>query len=215
MPNSDAESRRALDARMAGLAAFSSQRKHNSRESLLEAATRLFCRDGYASVGIEDITKEAKVSRVTFYRHFPTKSAVVQEIFQRAATKGVPHILAIGERAYRDRAVVIGWLYEVFASDRDMQGILRVLSQANLAEADFTKAAQPFIFEILAMLATRIPAFAVEEMPYRRAKAWMLLYTILDQSNRTAMAGLTPDPMIIEVLADSFIDFVGEGDAAE
>ena len=215
MSEVDVNDRSAVDQRMAGLVAFNHKRKQNSRENLLAAATRLFSRDGYASVAIEDITNEANVSRITFYRPFPTKSAVALELFHRAAAEGGPHILAIGERDWRDRQTVATWLAEHFAAGRDKQGILRVLSQANVAEADFTKAAQPFIRDIVAALGKSIPAFDVKDDSYRRTKAWLLIYTILDQSNRAAtMAGNANDPMMVEVLADNFIDFVCGGDQA-
>ena len=213
MSDVDMDDRSAVEQRIAGLVAFNTKRKQNSRENLLAAATRLFCRDGYASVAIEDITNEAGVSRITFYRHFPTKAAVAMELFHRAAADGGPHILAIGERDWRDRQTVALWLAEHFAAGREKQGILRVLSQANVAEADFTKAAQPFIPNMIAALGKSIPAFDIKDDSYRRAKAWLLIYTILDQSNRAAtMPGNGNNPMMVEVLADSFVDFVRGGD---
>jgi AcrR family transcriptional regulator len=207
------------DPRMAGLLAFLQQRKQNSREKLLTAAIKLFCRDGYAAVTIEDITVEAGVSRITYYRHFPTKSAVALELFKQAAAEGAPRVLAIGALDYRDRPTVVQWLADFFAADRDMQGILRVLSQANVEEADFSKQVQPFIFELIAALGRQIPAFDVDrDQPCdqrRWVKAWLLIYTILDQSNHAATrSGVATNPMMIEVLADSFLDFVrGGGDA--
>jgi AcrR family transcriptional regulator len=207
------------DPRMAGLLAFLQQRKQSSREKLLAAAIKLFCRDGYAAVTIEDITDEAGVSRITYYRHFPTKSAVALELFKQAAAEGAPRVLAIGALDYRDRPTVVQWLADLFAADRDMQGILRVLSQANVEEADFSKQVQPFIFELIAALGRQIPAFDVDpDQPCdqrRWVKAWLLIYTILDQSNHAATrSGVATNPMMIEVLADSFLDFVrGGGDA--
>ena len=212
MLNDEAEERSAVAARMAGLVAFNHQRKQSSRENLLFAATKLFCRDGYGAVSVEHITSEAGVSRVTFYRHFATKAAVAMELFHRAAAEGGPHIQAIGNRDWRDRSTVVTWLTEHFAAGREKHGILRVLTQANVAEADFTKAAQPFIFDMVAALGKAIPAFDFKDDTYRRTKAWLLLYTILDQSNRAATtSGLASDPTMIEVLADSFLDFVRAG----
>lgn len=207
------EERSPVDARMSGLAAFNQNRKQSSRENLLVAATTLFCRDGYAAVSVEDIATEAGVSRVTFYRHFPTKAAVAMELFQRAAVQGTPRFTVIAARDFRDRDTVIAWLADFFVGDRELRGLLRVLAQASVAEADFSKSAQPFIFDIIAILGTTIPSFDIRpELPgaaYRRTKAWLLVYTILDQSNRAAIntdGGI--DPMMIEVLADSFLEFV-------
>lgn len=205
---------------MAGVLAHNRQLKTSSRERLLAAATRRFCRDGYAGVAIEDITAQAGVSRITFYRHFPGKAAIALELFQQAAAEGVPRMLAIGALDYRDRPTVVQWLVDFFAADRDMQGILRVLSQANVEEADFSKQAQTLLFGLIGALATKIPAFDLDpDRPSdqrRWVKAWLLIYTILDQSNHAATrSGVAANPMMIEVLADSFLDFVREGDAHE
>ena len=205
--------------RVAGMLAFNQSRKQNSRENLLSAAIKLFCSRGYAGVSIEDITSEAGVSRITYYRHFPSKAAVALELFNRAAAEGVPRMLQIGARDYGDRATVVEWLGDFFAADKEMQGVLRVLSQANLEEIDFSRQVQPFILNLVKELGKSIPAFAIDrDEPSderRRVKAWLLLYTILDQSNHAATrSGMATNPMMIEVLADSFVDFVHANDIA-
>ena len=207
---------RGVDPRIAGLLAFNQNRKQDSREKLLIAATTLFCRDGYAAVSIEHITAEAGVSRVTFYRHFTAKSAVALELFERAAEQAAPRMLAIGGRNWRNRTAVLAWLEEFFALNRELQGILRVLSQANVLEADFSKDVRPYIFGLIEGLGRAIPAFAIDpEAPgdqRRWVKAWLLLYTILDQSNHAATRfGIAANPMMVEVLADDFLEFVSEG----
>jgi AcrR family transcriptional regulator len=208
------------DLRLAGMLAFNQQRKQSSRESLLAAATKLFCRDGYARVTIEEITAEAGVSRITYYRHFPTKAAMALELFQRTAAQGAPRMLAITTLDYRDRAVVVQWLTNFFAVDRELQGVLRVLSQANVGEMDFSRQVQPFIFNLIAAFAEKVPAFNVDRddpgSQRRWVEAWLLIYTILDQSNHaaTTASSVASNPMMIEVLADSFMKFVTEGDDA-
>lgn len=216
MPKADV--RAAANPRTAGLVAFNRERKRSSRESLLAAAVKLFCQHGYAAVAIEDITAAAGVSRVTFYRHFPSKSAIALELFRRAADEGVPRVLAIGSLDFRRRDTVIQWLHDFFAGDRDMKGILRVLSQANVEDADFAGEIQPFIAELIAELGTTIPAFRLDpDRPSQRRRwveAWLVLYTILDQSNQAATkSGIATDPFMIDVLADKFVRFVIEGDA--
>ena len=141
---------------MAGLLAFNQQRKQDSREKLLNAAVKLFSRDGYGAVTIEDVTAAAGVSRITFYRHFAGKSAVALELFRRASLEGGPRLLSVARIDYRDRAALVSWLTDFFAADRDMRGILRVLSQANVEEADFSQQVQPFIVNLIAKLGETI-----------------------------------------------------------
>ena len=43
------------------------------RERILETAQNLFIHQGFRSTGINQIIKEAKVARASFYDHFPSK----------------------------------------------------------------------------------------------------------------------------------------------
>jgi AcrR family transcriptional regulator len=58
------------------------------RLSVLEAASIVFCRDGFASASIETIAAEAGVSRQTIYNHYGDKEklfvAVVKDMTERA-----------------------------------------------------------------------------------------------------------------------------------
>lgn len=50
-----------------------------ARKRILDAAARLFYRDGINATGVEHLAAEAAVSKRTLYQHFPSKSAVVEE----------------------------------------------------------------------------------------------------------------------------------------
>ncbi|RQX14962.1 TetR family transcriptional regulator [Micromonospora ureilytica] len=52
-------------------------RPSEARLRLLNTATRLFYSEGIHSVGIDRIIAEAKVTRATFYRHFPSKDDLI------------------------------------------------------------------------------------------------------------------------------------------
>jgi AcrR family transcriptional regulator len=52
-------------------------RPSEARERLLATATRIFYSEGIHSVGVDRIIAEAKVTRATFYRHFPGKEDLV------------------------------------------------------------------------------------------------------------------------------------------
>lgn len=55
----------------------SSIRPSEARQRLLATATRIFYEEGIHSVGVDRIIVEAKVTRATFYRHFPSKEDLV------------------------------------------------------------------------------------------------------------------------------------------
>ncbi|MEV4117261.1 TetR/AcrR family transcriptional regulator [Micromonospora sp. NPDC049645] len=48
-----------------------------ARQRLLATATRIFYAEGIHSVGVDRIIAEAKVTRATFYRHFPSKEDLI------------------------------------------------------------------------------------------------------------------------------------------
>jgi TetR/AcrR family fatty acid metabolism transcriptional regulator len=47
------------------------------RARLLQAASRVFLRRGYAATRVRDVVREARVSRGTFYRHFESKRGLL------------------------------------------------------------------------------------------------------------------------------------------
>lgn len=51
--------------------------------AILEAAIRLFCRDGIAATGIDAIVREAGVARMTIYNHFGSKEGLVIAALER------------------------------------------------------------------------------------------------------------------------------------
>ena len=70
-----------------------------ARSRLLATAIRLFYAEGLHSVGIDRIVAEAKVTRATLYRHFPSKDGLVVAYLQavaRAERAGVDEAVAGG-----------------------------------------------------------------------------------------------------------------------
>jgi AcrR family transcriptional regulator len=66
----------------------SGTRPSEARLRLLTTATRVFYAEGIHSVGVDRIIAEAKVTRATFYRHFPGKEDLVLA-YLRAADQGI------------------------------------------------------------------------------------------------------------------------------
>jgi len=59
-------------------------RPSEARLRLLSTASRIFYAEGIHSVGVDRIIAEAKVTRATFYRHFPGKEDLVLAYLQTA-----------------------------------------------------------------------------------------------------------------------------------
>ncbi|MGW4463733.1 TetR/AcrR family transcriptional regulator [Micromonospora sp. NPDC004704] len=59
-------------------------RPSEARLRLLTTASRIFYAEGIHSVGVDRVIAEAKVTRATFYRHFPGKEDLVLAYLQAA-----------------------------------------------------------------------------------------------------------------------------------
>ncbi|MDA0179643.1 TetR/AcrR family transcriptional regulator [Solirubrobacter phytolaccae] len=55
-----------------------------ARDRLLRTASMIFYSEGINSVGVDHIVSAAKVTRATFYRHFPSKTDLVLAYLQAA-----------------------------------------------------------------------------------------------------------------------------------
>src|SRR5215469_372881 len=55
------------------------------RERILEAATALFYAQGLRAVSAEKIIDQVGITKVTFYRHFPTKDDLIVAYLERRA----------------------------------------------------------------------------------------------------------------------------------
>ena len=52
------------------------QRSEETRAKIMEAAIKLFSTRGYNKASVDDICKEAGISKGAFYHHFETKQAL-------------------------------------------------------------------------------------------------------------------------------------------
>jgi len=52
----------------------------DTRQRLLEAATRVFARDGVSGATTREIAREAKVNEVTLFRHFQNKDELLRQV---------------------------------------------------------------------------------------------------------------------------------------
>lgn len=57
--------------------------RDRARQAILEAALRLFAERGYIGVRVEDIAREAGISRATFYKHFAERDEILAGLFER------------------------------------------------------------------------------------------------------------------------------------
>jgi AcrR family transcriptional regulator len=57
-------------------------RRQSTHEALRQAALKCFARKGFANVTVTELAREAGVTERTFFRHFPTKEAVLFQDYE-------------------------------------------------------------------------------------------------------------------------------------
>ena len=57
-------------------------RRRSTHEALRQAALKSFARKGFANVTVMELAREAGVTERTFFRHFPTKEAVLFQDYE-------------------------------------------------------------------------------------------------------------------------------------
>ena len=68
---------------------MSVKRKGRKYEALMDKAHELFWKHGLRRVTVEEICREAGVSKMTFYRYFPDKKELAKEVYGRVVDEGI------------------------------------------------------------------------------------------------------------------------------
>ena len=107
-------------------------RRRSTHEALRQAALKCFARKGFANVTVTELAREAGVTERTFFRHFPTKEAV---LFQDYETQLEWLAKALAQRPASD-SLFDAVLASVAAFPHDLE----VVRQAATARAELISA---------------------------------------------------------------------------
>jgi len=113
------------------------------REQILIAATAAFARAGFAPTGLDDIAREAGVSRAILYRHFESKADLYRAVLDRARTR-----LAAAAQGPEFTAASVDGLLSAAAEDPDA---FRLLFQHAAREAEFRDEMDDFRAEMVSL----------------------------------------------------------------
>ncbi|CAE6863402.1 hypothetical protein R75461_08109 [Paraburkholderia nemoris] len=161
------------------------------RQDIVDAATRLFARDGYHAVGIDRIISESGVAKMTMYRHFATKDELVAHVLTQRAQQS----LTLMAEAVARKTSPIERLHEVFVWHE------RWLMARDFTEGMFAGALHEFhshSVEIMRVAAAQkehlqnfLQDIVTEIVPVRPADRVLArqLVMILDGAIQSAMAG--------------------------
>jgi AcrR family transcriptional regulator len=109
------------------------------RERILDAAAELYYADGIRAVSADKLIAAAHVSKVTFYRHFPSKNDLVAAYLALRADEERAAVLATREEFANDPAAVLMRYAEVVghvATTPGFRGCPFINAAAELPEDD-------------------------------------------------------------------------------
>jgi AcrR family transcriptional regulator len=132
-----------------------------ARERILEAAYDLFSRNGIRAVGIDAIIEQSGVARMTLYRHFGSKDALVLAFLERREQRWTKDWLQREVRARAggpaDQLLAIFEIFDEWFQRQDFEGcsFINVLleigepgSELHRASADYLARIRAFVAEL-------------------------------------------------------------------
>lgn len=167
------------------------------RERILDVAGLLFYQNGIRAVGVDTIIAEADVAKMTFYKHFKSKDALVLEFLRlrdeawRAWFYGA--VLRLAPRAENRPLAVFDALGERFAR-ADFRGCAFINTMVEVADGDHLahQAAAEHKRKVIDMLRAFLVEVGIEDVE-RLAHSFLLL---MDGAIVTAVREGRPDAAI-------------------
>jgi AcrR family transcriptional regulator len=106
------------------------------RDRVIEAASRLFYAEGIRAVGVDRIAAEANVSKMTLYRHFPTKDDLVVAVLEQRdePARAMLTTAAQAARTPRDRILAPFALLERWFTSAQFRGCPFMNASLELAD---------------------------------------------------------------------------------
>jgi len=188
------------------------QQKKESRDKIVAAANALFARCSYISTSIEDIAREAGISRVTFYKHFKNKLEVAIGILDQYASHMIDDYGSLGRYRDPDTAQIAAWIKRILALWRSQRDSMDTLASLVRQDAQIGARRTRAYTRTIARLGDGIPAFAVaasgtNEEAHIRAH---LLLIELENLCYELVISEWPvnEDMAVNVLAEHFRDFI-------
>jgi AcrR family transcriptional regulator len=143
----------------------------DKRQHIIETAYSLFKRAGFHATGIDRIIAEAKVAKMTMYRHFPNKDGLIVEVLNYRAKRfdrQLDRLVAKPMNPTRKIETIFGW-YKGWFRSPDFHGCLFAH-----ALAEFGDPAHP-VFQVASKqkntLKQRLRQILEDAMPSHRAES--------------------------------------------
>jgi AcrR family transcriptional regulator len=158
---------------------FPKARGRGARERILETAYDLFSHQGIRAVGIDTIIARSEVAKMTFYRHFPSKDALVVAFLEMREERWTEAWLMteVERRAElpADRLLTVFDVFNEWFHDADFEGCAFVSTLLEINEPnDVRKASVVGLAHIRDFLRKLAKEAGVAD-PDRLARQWHML----------------------------------------
>jgi len=106
----------------------------SARERILQTAHQLFYQEGIRATGIDRVIAVSGVAKVTFYRHFPSKNALIIEFLEYRHRRWIDWFADALQRHGGDIKALVPTLAEWFKND-DFRGCAFINSVGELGSS--------------------------------------------------------------------------------
>ncbi|NTB87715.1 TetR/AcrR family transcriptional regulator [Agrobacterium tumefaciens] len=165
------------------------------RQQIVETAYGLFKRNGFHATGIDRIIADAGVAKMTMYRHFPTKDALIVEVLNYRSARferQLDELNAATSSPSEKVAQIFDW-YERWFRSSDFHGCVFQHALAEFGDADD-------------------PVFEVAAAQKKSLKA--RIENILSASMPPTSASSTATALLILLEGATLLAQMGQGEAA-
>jgi AcrR family transcriptional regulator len=179
----------ANDRKTSGLKRHARQRNDESLTRIRSAARTVFVNKGYIAVTMEELAREAGVTRQTLYRHFPSKYDLALDFMEASAADTLEVWRKLCDYDLADGQSVLVWVQSVIDHHvgREYE---RAYVELMSTEPAYRQILAQMITQIVCSLAGVAPIFsAATEHPdgLAAAKAHLFVATLIERSDFIAI----------------------------
>jgi len=102
------------------------QRKERTKAAIISAAIECFSNSAYQSVTMDDISEKSLYAKRTIYNYFPTKAAIIAEIFEQRLDELYSRELQAFERCTTAQGVISAFIGELSSFTSENLGFMKL-----------------------------------------------------------------------------------------
>jgi AcrR family transcriptional regulator len=149
-------------------------RRDQRRAQILRAAAQAFSRDGYAATSVDEVAKQAGITKLIVYRHFDSKAALYRSILDEVATRLGEEWMANTDDEHQHGSAV----RTLLTVARELPDGFRLLFVHAAREQEFAEYAEGFR-SIQEELAERFVADRIADEPLRTWTVRMMVRVVV------------------------------------